>query len=337
MNAAPLLDDARPRAPQATKGMYESYFLRANHPTRPLALWTKATVLKSPDGSALQESWFAYFDAEQNRTWANKRTERLAPGFATEDAEQLRLSLCGAQWTIAPRGSVRGQIDEVRWDLAFERLAGEVGEPRSFYPRKLIDGGFPRAKGVTPLPAMTVRGQVEVFGETVSVEGWMGALGHNWGREHPRQHAWGQVFFPASGSQPASWVEGITGSVKLAGPLSSPLLSTMIVQHGDRSYRFDRIFDPWAQKATIEDTRWRLELQGEAGRAVLDVDGTGRPVVCLGYKDPTGAMGYCVNTKLARATLLVEPSDGPAFTLQSEHGAALEFLRRQPASGLRVV
>lgn len=338
MNAATaLLADAAPRAPRAAQGMYESYFLRANHPSRPLAVWTKATVLKSAQGESLQESWFAFFDGERQRTWASKRTERLSASFSTESADALVLSPCGATWTIAPQGQCKGSVDGASWDLSFERLPGAVGEPRSFYPRKLIEGGFPRAKGVTPLPAMTVQGEVEVFGEKVRLDGWRGALGHNWGREHPRRHAWAQCVFPESADNPASWVEAITGSVKLAGPLASPLLSTMIVQRGEESYRFDRIFDPWNQRAVIEDSHYTLELFSDDGRAVLDLDGAGRPRVCLGYRDPTGALGYCINTKLARISLRVEPRRGAPFTLHSEHGGALEFVQREPVRGLEVV
>ncbi len=338
MNAASALSDyATPRAPGATQSMYESYFFRANHPTRPLAVWTKATVLTSQHGEALQESWLAYFDGEKNRSFAAKRSERLDPAFAQERDGEQRLAVCGAAWTIAPRGLCRGVVDGGTWDLTFERLPGAVGEARSFIPPNLLTGSFPRAKGVTPLPAMTVDGALEVFGERVELRGWSGALGHNWGREHPRRHAWGQCYFPATDDGPAAWVEGITASVKLAGPIASPLLSTMIVQRGEQSFRFDRIFDPWNQRAVIEDRRFTLELHGDDGRAVLELDGTGRPVVCLGYKDPAGALGYCVNTKLARTKLTVEPRHGAPFTLSSEHGGALEFVRREPERGLEVV
>ena len=38
-------------------GHVESYFLRANHPTRPLAVWLKATVLAPLKGPPVAESW----------------------------------------------------------------------------------------------------------------------------------------------------------------------------------------------------------------------------------------------------------------------------------------
>lgn len=335
--AAPLLAHAAPRAPQATTGLYESYFLRANHPTRPLALWAKVTALKPTASTGLQESWFVYFDGENNRVFADKRTEPLAPTFATASESALSLSVCEAAWTVAAQGSARGRMEHAVWDLRFERLPGALGEPRSFYPPKLLTGSFPRAKGVTPLPALTMSGTVDVFGARVDLDGWYGALGHNWGREHPRRHAWAQCFFPANAGAPAAWVEGITGSVKLAGPLSSPQLSTMIVQRGDESYRFDRVFERWRQRSLIEEGRYTLEVTSDDGRALLEVERAGRPVVCLGYRDPTGMLGFCINTKLARTRLTVEPTRGAPFTFHSEHGGALEFVQRTPAPGLRVV
>lgn len=335
--AAPLLADAAPRAPQATTGLYESYFLRANHPSRPLALWTKATVLKPTASTGLQESWFVFFDGEKNRVFADKRTEPLVPSFARASDTSLALSVCEASWTIAPKGAARGAMEHALWDVRFERMSGALGEPRSFYPPKLLTGSFPRAKGVTPMPALTMDGTVDVFGERVDVEGWYGALGHNWGREHPRRHAWAQCFFPAAAGAPAAWLEAITGSVKLAGPVSSPLLSTMIVQRGDASFRFDRVFEAWRQHPHIEERRYTLEVTSADGRARLEVDRGDRPVACLGYRDPTGMLGYCINSKLARTKLTVEPARGAPFTLESEHGGALEFVQRTPAPGLRVV
>ena len=278
-----------------------------------------------------------YFDGEQDRTYAKKRTEPLSAAFSSEGDDALRLRVCDAAWSIAPHGSARGTLDGASWDLRFERLAGELGEPRSILAARLRTGPFPKAKSFTPLPALTASGEIEVFGERIVVDGWQGMLGHNWGKEHPREHAWGQCFFPAAAGEPAAWVEGITGRITVLGGVTLPRLSTLIVQRGDESFRFDRGVDPWAQHAEIEERRWLVELKSARARVILEMDSSGRPIVCLGYKDPNGVMGYCINTKLARAKLVVEPTGSASFTLESDHGGALEFLRREPVRGLEVV
>ena len=55
-------------------GHYESYFLRANHPDRPLAFWIRYTIF-APRKNAqknLGELWVIVFDGERNRMTAAK-------------------------------------------------------------------------------------------------------------------------------------------------------------------------------------------------------------------------------------------------------------------------
>ena len=52
--------------PGQTTGHYESFFLRANHPSLPLAFWIRYTIF-SPQGQpekAIGELWAVYFDGE---------------------------------------------------------------------------------------------------------------------------------------------------------------------------------------------------------------------------------------------------------------------------------
>ena len=55
-------------------GHYESYFLRANHPDKPLAFWVRYTIF-SPKGRPhenLGELWVIYFDGETRQVTAAK-------------------------------------------------------------------------------------------------------------------------------------------------------------------------------------------------------------------------------------------------------------------------
>jgi hypothetical protein len=104
----------------------------------------------------------------------------------------------------------------------------------------------------------------------------------------------------------------------------------MVVRRGARTYRFDRLFDVWRQRASHDGQRWALSLLGPDGDAELTMSAEGRPMVCLGYDNPDGHRSYCLNSKLARTTLTVRPADGASFSCVSEHGGALEFLSRTP-------
>ena len=61
-------------------GFYESYFLRANHPSRLLAFWIRYTLFcpKASEEPALAELWAIYFDSESNRHVVAKSEHPLA-------------------------------------------------------------------------------------------------------------------------------------------------------------------------------------------------------------------------------------------------------------------
>ncbi len=78
-------------------------------------------------------------------------------------------------------------------------------------------------------------------------------------------------------------------------------------------------------------------MRGRRGRARLEMIGSPAAMVCLGYDNPARRRSYCLNSKTARVRLEVEPEDGAPFTLASEHGGALEFLRPDEVAAVQPV
>lgn len=181
------------------------------------------------------------------------------------------------------------------------------------------------------------QGSVDIPGERWEVNDWVGMQGHNWGKEHAVEYAWGQCVFPGRESnEPTTMVEGFTARVRVAG-VTTPRLSALVLRRGDQEYRFDGLFDAWRQEATLTDRRWTVRLTGAGGEVRLRMDATNRPVACLAYANPDRRVSYCFNTKLANVLLEVRPREGEAFHCQSVYGGALEFLRSTPEIGLAVV
>ncbi|MGO4377154.1 tocopherol cyclase family protein [Pseudoduganella sp. RAF53_2] len=62
------------------EGHYESWFQRANHPGRPLALWLRYTLFQPPGrpDDAVGEVWAIYFDGERQRIHAARQRVPLA-------------------------------------------------------------------------------------------------------------------------------------------------------------------------------------------------------------------------------------------------------------------
>ncbi len=302
----------------------ESYFVRANDPTRPRAFWLKQTVLAPEAGPAVAESWFIWFDGERHETIA----KRVTHSWASARFEAPRIETPSLVFQLSAIGSARGAFEvdagKVSLDVGWNPTGDLVAEPLALLPWKLLrEGPFPKSKLLTPYPSLRWNGTVALPHETVDVAGWHGMQGHNWGREHAYEYAWGQCLFP----QEEAMVEGFTGRVRVAGR-TTPRLSAMVVRRRGRTYGFQRLFDPWRQEASIETDRWTVRLRSRDGDAELTMDARQRPVACLGYTNPDGTLAYCLNSKLAAVELRVFPSDGAAFTCTSEHGGALEFLGR---------
>lgn len=315
-------------------GHVESFFLRANHPQRPLALWLKATVLAPAKGSPLAELWFISFDGERGRTLA--RRERMPLDAALFSDDPARIELANASFCLAPQGHARGSIATTEpgsgcsWDLSFVAPQSPLSEPLCIFPASwMLRAPWPRFKLVTPLPLLRFDGSATFWGETIDVEGWYGTQGHNWGREHTHRYVWGQCHFMDATGAPLCSVEATSARLKVAG-LVTPPLSLMVIRRGEREYRFDRLVSAWRHHAQIGELSWTLEARGRAGRARLEMSALAERVAQLGYENPDGKLSYCANSKLASAHLRVDPVNEPSFFCSSAHGGALELLAPEP-------
>lgn len=314
------------------RGHVESYFLRANHPHRPLAIWIKATVLAPRPRSAVAEAWCVVFHGEKKRIFATKRTIPVSHATFSGDPPTIRLADVLLELGDPGRteGSLWGDGGPCTWNLAWRRDQGQIGDPLCLLPYpSMVDGPFPKNKLLTPAPLLRFSGWIDIFGERIAVERWPGMQGHNWGESHAWEYAWGQCHFHDAKGEPFCMAEGFTGRVRL-GRLVTPRLSALVVRRGQKEYRFDRTFDFWRQDAELDSSRWRVHLHGPAGEAILHMEAPVESTTCLGYYNPDGRLSYCLNSKLARVQLRVNPWNEEGFECTSEHGGALEFLRNEP-------
>ncbi|MBU0552504.1 hypothetical protein KKF91_19285 [Myxococcota bacterium] len=318
------------------RGIHESWFLRANHPSSPKALWLKFTLVAEPKGEAVASVWCSLFDGEAQRTWAGRQD--LPISEAQLEGEDLRLG--AAQLCVDPRrgraqGALRAQGEEVSWDLRWSRVEGPLGEPLSLLPsRALLDGPLPKSKLITPAPVLRCSGTLTWSGVTWRVEDWLGMQGHNWSFAPPTRYAWGQCIFADEQGAPFAVAEALSGRIKIAG-LTTPDLSLLTLRRGGREYRFDRMVDLWNQRADVRFPDWTLRMKGLQGEALLSMRARPDWMVCLGYKYPSSSkLSYCLNSKLASVSLRVNPVNEDPFELNSLHGGALEFL--QPMQEARI-
>ncbi len=314
----------------------ESWFLRANHPREPRALWIKATILSRHRGSAVAEVWCSFFDGVGGLTRACKNTVAITEA----DCRPTPINIASCFFDLAADGGrAEGVLagGELTWNLYWRPVDGAMAKPLCLLPnRRLIDAPFPKNKLLTPSPILRFSGSVHWKGVEWSIEDWLGMQGHNWGPAHAPEYAWGQCIFTDTQGEPFCVVEGAAGRIRIGG-MTSPILALMTIREGEREYRFDRLLDIWNRRTSIAFPDWTLRMKGPDGEALLSMRARPERMVQLGYENPKGGLSYCLNSKLAAVSLRVNPVDGHGFECTSEHGGALEFLRPEPAPELREV
>ena len=341
-------DNALRHQPESGAGHVESYFLRANHPDEPRAVWLKATVLapkgtsQGTAGEATSRVWAILFDGTTDTVWAGQQTVPLAEAhFEAGGDGRVDIEAAGCSFTLGPNGTAAGSLTtdagSGAWDLRWEAAPAPFGAPLTLLPhRVMLDAPFPKSKTLTPFPVLRFSGELRLGKQTVEVRDWVGMQGHNWGREHAWQYAWGQCVFPDAQGEPHCVVEGFTARIKLAGWVTPPL-SMLLVRRGGRTYRFNRLIDLPRHTAEVGDVSWSVRLRGPDGEAQLVMEARPEWTVCLGYANPDGRQSYCFNSKLAQTTLRVNPFNEDAFECTSPHGGALELLTSTPDPRFPVV
>src|SRR4051812_36609780 len=144
--------------PGQTQGHYESFYQRANHPTRPLAFWIRYTVFSPAQrpADAVGELWFVLFNGE---TWQHVVAKQEYPIVdCAFDQEAFAVRVGDA--TLGP-GSLAGAVSgkggvEVGWDLAYT----SDQPPLYLLPRRLYRGGFPKAKSLVGSPLARYDGEL---------------------------------------------------------------------------------------------------------------------------------------------------------------------------------
>jgi hypothetical protein len=305
-------------------GHYESWFQRANHPTRPLAFWIRYTIF-APRGrpeAAVGELWAIAFDGESGRITAAKQEHPISACAFSDAGLGVRIGAA----TLSARaltGSAESRGHRLAWQLA---VSGG-GPPLLLLPARLYAGGFPKAKSLVTAPGAIYQGWLEVDGARLPIEGWRGSLNHNWGSRHTDRYAWGQV--AGFDEAPDAFLECSTARVRL-GPLWSPWLTLVVLRVGDRELAINGLLRSALTRARLEGTVWRFESRGRGVRVRGHIEAPAASFVGLRYANPPGGEKICLNTKLARCELVLEEPGRPPRRLFTQSRAAFELLRDEP-------
>jgi hypothetical protein len=320
--------------PGQRAGHYESFFQRANHPSRPLAWWIRYTIFSPearPEGG-VGELWAVFFDGE---TGVHVAVKRVVPLDRTRFARgAFAVSIDDAE--LGPRrlsGAVASAGHRVAWDV---RYRGEEA-PLFLFPQALYETRLPRAKSLVGLPLAVHEGIVEVDGRVVDVGGWVGSQNHNWGSRHTDHYAWGQV--AGFDAHPLSFLEIATARLKL-GRVWTPFMTPAVLRHEGREHAANTLVALLRARGEFDYFMWRFRFETDAVRVTGRIAADRAAFVGLSYQNPPGGTKDCLNTKIASCALALVHKTGPrrgeVEELSARGRAAFEILTDDRTHGVAI-
>ena len=146
-----------PRFPTLRRddGGYESYYLKAAHPSEPKAVWIRHTVHKRPGAAPTGALWCTFFDRDAGAPLAIKQTLG-SPRAGGDELLRLGNARFGRREASA---HVEADGRDGGWDLRFESPEPPLEHlPRDF----MYTAPLPKTKLLTPLPGARFSGSADL-------------------------------------------------------------------------------------------------------------------------------------------------------------------------------
>ena len=329
---AAVFPGARERA-----GMYESFYLRAVSPDRPVGAWIRHTAHKRTGEAPRGSVWVTLFDVTSGAPFMHKYTTdalnvptggwiEIGAGQGGADAEQAPVADGG----IMSPGLARGRCGPARWDLRWESHEPEL---RHLGAPLLYRAPLPRTKLTSPAPSASFSGTIEIAGRpAILLDGWHGMVGHNWGAEHAERWIWLHgVDFAGT---PGAWLDIALGRVRVGKALTPWVANGAMYIDGHRH----RVGGLGARGTHVREDVHGCALQlGADGGLRLEAQVLVPDSAAAGwrYSDPDGSEHDVVNCSVAELEVDVRVAgDGRGRLLHTPHGGAYELGMREHDHGV---
>jgi hypothetical protein len=352
--------------------MYESFYLRAVAPDRPLGVWIRYTAHKNrarPPVPARGSVWCTVFDGADARPFMHKLT---SDALSVPDGAWIAVG----DSQLGPERA-EGACGEARWSLSF---ASEETELRHLPHALLYRAPLPRTKLTSPAPAARFEGVLELrsaaldtapltaaesavsppsasalAARRIELDGWRGMVGHNWGAQHAERWIW--LHGVGFEEEPEAWIDVAIGRLRVAGRTTPWVANGALHIDGERH----RLGGVGARGLLVAERPERcvLSLPG-AGGLTVEAHVQAPPAALAGwrYADPGGSHrggGHgdrhhkdpstppaeshqhdVSNCSIAALALTVRRPGRPARTLRTAHGAAYELGMRERDHGVPI-
>src|SRR4051794_8079996 len=294
---------------------YESWYLKASHPTEPRGVWIRYTTHQKPDGPERGSLWFTLFGE------GGPQAAKVTPGpEALSRGNGAFIRIGDAEFAD---GRVQGSALDATWDLTFEHPEPELRHlPREW----MYKAPVPRTKLTSPFPAARFSGTVSFGDDHVQLDGWPGMVGHNWGAEHAERWIWMNASsFEGRGED--TWMDVAIGRIKI-GPWTTPWIANGVISLDGSRHVLGGIERARGTKIDERPERCVFTVPGKGLTISGEVSAPQERFVGWVYADPDGSEHTTVNCSIAGMSVRAGATE-----LTTGHGAAYELGMREAPHG----
>jgi hypothetical protein len=314
-----------------TAGHYESYFIRANHPTEPRAFWIRYTIFspKNHPEKAIGEIWFIYFDKSLTQPVSSKSEFPIGECVFYPSHFNMQIG----NGNFIQQNQAIGQSKAIKWNLNFKSSENAL----FLLPLHLYQLPFPKAKSIVSQPFSIFNGIIKTENLNIEIDNWIGSQNHNWGQKHTDAYAWGQVC--GFDNAPDSFLEVISAQLKVAF-VKTPILTILVFRHKGKEYRINEIKYWFRSKARYKYFDWNFTCENEEIKIKGRIFGDAEDFIGLNYYNPPGGNKYCLNSKIVSCELQIDFKGKNIQTeyIHTESRAAFEILTDDKTShGVEIV
>lgn len=320
----------------ASSGHVESYFLKCNDPQQNMALWLKFTIY-SPKGApekTVGEVWGIFFDAKNPKNNVGiKETYPIETCVLGKNEVHVEMGK-----SFLKNGETKGEITGkdgavIRWSIKFTTDK----PPLHHFPiAKMYTAKIPKSKAKSPHPDSRFSGGFNVSGQSYIFKNIPGMQGHNWGSEHANTYAWAHC--NAFENEDGAYFEGFSSKVKI-GPIMTPFISSAFLFYKDELIKFNDFKSLFSKRISVEYNAWTFSIENAKFRITGNISAPKELFCGLHYYDPTGALSFCLNSKVSNAEIKLYEKSSAALLREfiSKNTTALEVLTKDTAHGVRMV
>ena len=308
----------------AAKGHYESFYLKACHPSEPLGIWIRYTIHKHSEQAPQGSLWFTLFDGNADGPLASKVT---TADLSAPEGAYIRIGD-----SVFEDGRVTGTAKTEQLDASWELSFGSEQDALFHLPRDwMYRAPVPKTKLLSPYPDARFDGVVRAGGREVTIDGWRGMIGHNWGSQHAERWIWlhGVGFEGADDV----WLDAALGRIKL-GLVTTPWIANGTLYADGERHRLGGPEKARSTRVTETPTRCDFLLPGGDVTVSGRVESDKKNFVGWVYADPDGPEHNTVNCSIADMRLTISSKGGPDRELQVRGGAAYELGMREKDHGM---